>query len=247
MTSTDTDAGTDAGTDGGTDAGTDTGTDARTPVPLVTITVLAKAPVPGCVKTRLCPPYTPEQAASLAAAALADTLAAVRATVGTARPVLALDGDPNRCPTDGVDVIAQRGGDLSERIGHAMVDTHEARGGPVVIVGMDTPQVTPAALAEAVAALSEGYDAVLGPAADGGFWLLGLARPDASVVRGVPMSTATTGQDQLARLRSAGLEVRLLMTLTDVDDELSARTVAAVAPGTRFAGRLRETVPGDAA
>lgn len=209
----------------------------------VTITVLAKAPVAGRVKTRLCPPFTPTQAARLAAAALEDTLAAVLATAGTAPPVLALDGDPARCPGIAMEIVPQRGDGLAERIGNAVSDAHAARGGPVLVVGMDTPQISPADLSAAAAAFDAGCDAVLGPAADGGFWLLGLRQPDMSLLAGVPMSTARTGAVQLERLRSAGLDVHVLDTLTDVDDAASARSVAARAPHTRFAALLRAIVP----
>jgi uncharacterized protein len=101
---------------------------------------------------------------------------------------------------------------------------------------MDTPQVTPALLRAAVGRLlSPGTDAVLGLAADGGWWALGLRRPDTSVLLGVPMSTDTTGAVQQARLADAGLSVGALPVLIDVDDAEDARTVAAQCPTTRFA------------
>ena len=70
---------------------------------------------------------------------------------------------------------------------------------------MTTPQVTPGPLEPALRLLANGTMAVLGPAADGGFWLLGLQRPDPALVLGVPKSTARTGAVQLARLAGAGL------------------------------------------
>src|SRR5919109_2144263 len=86
------------------------------------IIVLAKAPVPGRCKTRLCPPYSPEEAAVLAEVALVDTLdAAVRA--GADRVVLSLDGEPGDWLPDGVHVMAQRGAGLDERIAAAFEDT----------------------------------------------------------------------------------------------------------------------------
>lgn len=220
----------------------------RDPVrPVVTIAVLAKAPVPGQVKTRLCPPYTPEQAAALAAASLEDTLAAVLETPGAGPPVLVLDGDSDACPTAGFAVRPQRGTGLDERISNAVTDVHRERGGPVLLVGMDTPQLTGAHLAGPVALLAAGTQSVLGPAADGGYWAIGLQRPDPSVVVGVPMSTATTGARQLERMRAAGLSVELLPVLVDVDDAASARVVAAAAPMTRFARLYGRIAPGAAA
>ncbi|GGV38816.1 glycosyl transferase [Actinomadura cremea] len=188
--------------------------------------VIAKEPVPGRVKTRLTPAYTPAEAAELAAAALADTLAAVTAAPARRR-TLVLDGAPGPWLPAGIAVLPQRGDGLDERLAHAFADADAGR--PLVLIGMDTPQVTPGLLAEAARAL-EGRDAVFGPAADGGFWLLGLRRPDASLLRGVPMSRPGTGAAQLSRLRGAGLRVALLPELTDVDTPPDALAVAAAAP-----------------
>jgi hypothetical protein len=100
---------------------------------------------------------------------------------------------------------------------------------------MDTPQVTPAMLTEAAKRLQDN-DAVFGPAADGGFWLLGLRAPDPGMLLGVPMSQPDTGAHQLERLR--GLRVATLATLIDVDTAADAVRVAAQAPGTRFAAAV---------
>lgn len=195
-----------------------------------TILVIAKEPVPGKVKTRLTPPYTPGEAAMIAAAALADTLdAVVRARAR--RRVLALDGAPGDWLPGGVEVIAQRGGGLDERLANAFA--HLA--GPTVLIGMDTPQVTAGLLDEASDRLNT-CDAVFGPADDGGFWLLGMRRPDPRLILGVPMSRADTGACQLRRLR--GLKVARLQTLTDVDTAADAVRVAAQAPRTRFANAI---------
>ena len=217
------------------------------PVGPVTIAVLAKAPVAGQVKTRLCPPYTPEQAADLAGAALGDTLAAALETPGAGPPMLVLAGDATACPAPGFELVVQRGDGLDERIANAITDVHRERGGPVLVIGMDTPQLTAELLSRPVALLAAGSASVLGPAADGGYWAIGLQRPDPSLVLGVPMSTAETGRHQIERLRAAGLEVDLLPVLVDVDDAESARAVAEAAPSTSFARLLRSTVPGAAA
>lgn len=199
-----------------------------------TLLVIAKEPVPGRVKTRLSPPCTPEQAAGLAAAALADTFAAV-AAAPAARRVALLEGAPGDWLPAGFEIRRQAGGGLDERIAAAFADAAAADpAGPVLLVGMDTPQLTPADLAA-----DPGRDAWFGPAADGGFWALGLARPDGALVRGVPMSRDDTGLLQLARLRAAGLDVGVLATLRDVDTAEDAASVAARAPGTRFAAAWR--------
>ncbi|GAA4228213.1 DUF2064 domain-containing protein [Actinomadura meridiana] len=199
--------------------------------------VIAKEPAAGRVKTRLTPAYTTAEAAALAEASLADTLTAVAATPA-GRRVLALSGRPGPWLPGGFTVLAQRGGGLDERLAHAFADAYDGR--PLVLIGMDTPQVTPALLGRAGRTLQES-DAVFGPARDGGFWLLGLRRPDERLLRGVPMSRPDTGARQLARLKAAGLEVRLLPELTDVDTPTDAATVAAAiaAQGGRFAARVR--------
>jgi rSAM/selenodomain-associated transferase 1 len=203
------------------------------------VMVIAKEPVPGRVKTRLTPPYTPAEAAELAEAALTDTLAAVR-SASVARRILALEGRPGRWLPPGFDVIGQRGGGLDERIAWALADARAAWPVPVVLIGMDTPQVTPALLAAAAEPLVSGEaDATLGMAEDGGFWLLGLREIDPGVVLGVPMSRPDTGAQQLGRLEAAGLRVRLLPELTDVDTAAEADRIAAITPGSAFAACMR--------
>jgi hypothetical protein len=202
------------------------------------ILVLAKAPVPGRVKTRLCPPCTPEEASAVAAAALADTLSTVSATPA-ARRTLAIDGDHPAPP--GWHRVRQRGTGLGERLWHAFVDT-ALPGVPTVLIGMDTPQVTPELLATAVAGLRAG-EAVLGPARDGGWWLLALRDPAvAAVLPGVPMSTSETGALTVAALREAGLRVGFAPQLRDVDTTDDATAVAAACPGGRFAAAVRRYV-----
>ncbi|MEV8634408.1 TIGR04282 family arsenosugar biosynthesis glycosyltransferase [Streptosporangium sp. NPDC051023] len=199
------------------------------------IIVIAKEPVPGRVKTRLTPPYTPAQAARLAEAALADTLNTVAVTPATQR-VLALEGLPGLWLPSGFAVIPQRGDGLDERLAAAFADAHRLCPGPAILIGMDTPQVPSSLLRVAADALSD-HDAVYGPACDGGYWLLGLRAPDPAFLLGVPMSRPTTGRSQLERL--AGLRIRHLPELTDVDTAGDAHRVAAQAPGTRFAAALR--------
>ncbi len=195
---------------------------------------MAKEPVPGRVKTRLCPPCTPVEAAVLAEAALADTLAAVAATPAAWRTI-ALDGAPGDWLPAGFRVVAQRGRGLDERLAAAFADA----GTPAVAVAADTPQLTPVLLTEALAALARpGVDAVLGPTDDGGYWALGLRRSDPEAVVGVPMSLPTTLAEQRARLRTRGLVVEELPSLRDVDGMDDARAVAATIPGSRFAAAM---------
>ncbi|MEI5519635.1 DUF2064 domain-containing protein [Streptomyces brasiliscabiei] len=196
---------------------------------MTTLLVIAKEPRPGRVKTRLCPPFAPAEAARLAEAALVDTLRAVAATPAHRR-VLVLAGAPGPWLPPGFDVVAQQEGGLDERLAAAFAGCD----GPALLIGMDTPQVTPELL---TVDLADG-EACFGPAADGGFWALGLAEPDPALLRGVPMSTPVTGAVQRRRLVAAGLRVRDLPVLRDVDTAADAEAVAALAPRTRFAAEL---------
>lgn len=211
----------------------------------VQVVVLAKEPVPGRVKTRLSPPCRPDQAAGLARAALTDTLVAVLGT-SAVRRVLALDGALGPWLPPGFAVQAQRGDGLDERLASAFDDAYAACPAPIILLGMDTPQVTPELLSAAAGALRHA-DAVFGPAVDGGFWLLGLRRPDAGLLRGVPMSTGRTGAAQHARLVGAGLRVARTAELRDVDTAADAAEVADLAPGTRFARQWAGLAPAGAA
>jgi rSAM/selenodomain-associated transferase 1 len=206
------------------------------------VLVIAKAPVPGRVKTRLTPPFTPYEAAALAEAALCDTLRAVR-HARVARRVIALAGEPGPWLPDGFEVVAQRGRGLDERIAAAMWDTYAALPVPVVLIGMDTPQVTPGVLEAAAGPLARATaDAAFGPAEDGGFWLLGLRRPDPGLMVGVPMSEPVTGRAQLVRLIQAGLRIHMAPELVDVDTLAEAARVARQVPASGFAATLAATL-----
>jgi uncharacterized protein len=202
--------------------------------------VLAKAPVAGRVKTRLCPPLTSQQAADIALAALNDTLAAVGA-VEVDHRVLVLDGEPGDWVPEGFSVLPQKTGLLDQRLIDAFADvfnhlahvaqgTHIAQGNLLdpaspqvatkreacVLIAMDTPQVHPRQLSDALAYLADA-DSVIGMAEDGGFWLIGLNTPDPEVFRDIPMSVDSTGAAQLERLQSLGHRVVSVDTLRDID------------------------------
>lgn len=216
----------------------------------VTLLVIAKEPLAGRVKTRLTPPYGPGQAAALAEAALADTLDAVL-RMPARRRVLVLDGRPGPWLPPGFEVVPQAAGGLDERLAVAFA---RHAGVPTLLVGMDTPQLTPELLAPALdPGAWDDCDAWFGPAADGGFWALGLAEPELApgLVRGVPMSTDRTGEIQRRRLTESGLRVRDLTVLRDVDTATDAVLVAESAPRSRFAAALARftdgAVPAEAA
>jgi rSAM/selenodomain-associated transferase 1 len=196
------------------------------------VLVITKAPAPGRSKTRLTPPCTSEQAAAIAAAAVGDTLDAVRAAPAAAR-VVALDGSPADLDLSGFAVVPQAEGDLGTRLAAAFA--HAMTDGPVptLLIGMDTPQVTAALLAECAELLeSTGPGtAVLGTAPDGGWWALGLhsAEP-AAVLATVPMSRADTAVLTRKALEATGLTVLDLPQLTDIDYFVDALVVAGECP-----------------
>ncbi|MDF0529847.1 DUF2064 domain-containing protein [Tsukamurella sp. 8F] len=209
-----------------------------------TILVVAKRPVPGHAKTRLIPGYGAGGAARLAAAALRDTLRAALAVPDTRCTVAFHEYDwgptaPAECDDllRRCDVFLQTGTTFAERL----ADAHRRAGpGPVLQIGMDTPQVTPELLAHGLDQLGAGT-AVLGPALDGGWWALGLhGGRGAEALLHVRMSTPLTGADTRRALRSAGLSVTMLAPLRDVDRPSDVSVVAAACPpGSEFATTAR--------
>jgi len=216
----------------------------RPPDPGSTVTlqaqllVLAKEPLPGRVKTRLTPALSPAEAADVARACLVDTLAAV-AAVDVLRRTVVLDGAPGPWLPGGTAVLPQRTGELGERLSGAFADAAAGLAVPTLLIGMDTPQVTPALLTDAVDLLVGSGRPVLGLAEDGGWWALGLPRPVPGAFSGVPMSTDAAGRAQHARLAELGEPPLDLPVLRDVDllDDLLA-----VAPLTRAGSALAGVV-----
>ena len=213
---------------------------------MLTVIVIAKECVPGRVKTRLTPELSYEQAAAVAYASLSDTLDVIQ-TIPATRRILAFDGDPRNAPPQaaGFEIIPQVSGDLDARL----ADVFSKCSGPTLLIGMDTPQLTADLLRPVLDWAADAgrshpvhrphpIDAFIGLATDGGFWALAMARPDGSLIEGVPMSRENTGSVQLSRLRQAGLAVGLLPRLTDVDTAQDAAVVAALAPNGRFARAL---------
>ena len=200
------------------------------------VLVVAKAPVPGEAKTRIARDVGDDAAADLAAAALLDT---IDTAVATGLPVvIAMTGDLDRAAraaelgeaVSALRVVPQVGESFGERLARAHVDADQGHG--VVQVGMDSPQVSVDDLHEAAARLAD-HASVLGPAEDGGWWLLALHRgSDAAALATVEMSTSSTGQHTLDVLPGP---TALLRTLNDVDTWDDARAVAAAVPNSRFA------------
>ncbi len=210
----------------------------------MTALVVAKAPVPGLAKTRLAATVGDDRAADIAAAALLDTLDAV-ATAPFTRRVVAMTGDISKAARseeirrrlDDFTVIGQRGGDFGQRLANAHYDTAAVAGPqPVLQIGMDTPQISADLLADCAGRLSPGT-AVLGPARDGGWWILGVSDPTlAGCLTAVPMSRSDTGTLTATALENAGVPVVFATELADVDtiDDI-AFVREACRPESRFA------------
>jgi uncharacterized protein len=209
----------------------------------VAVLVVAKAPVPGQAKTRLAASVGERAAADIAAAALLDTLDAV-ADAPVAARVVALTGDLDdacarreiRSRLADFTVLPQRGATFAERLVNAHADAAAATGLPVLQIGMDTPQVTDELIGECARELLAA-DAVLGPARDGGWWVLGVTSPAmADCLRTIPMSRADTGAVTLAALGDTAVNVSLVQSLADVDtvDDVDA-VRRECAPDSRFA------------
>ena len=197
------------------------------------LVVLAKQPLPGKSKTRLQAGFTDSEAAQLAAAALDDTLAVVRQARVEQR-VLAFEGDATGYDRGGFVVVPQPQGSMTDRLTAAMAATRDSN--PTLLIGMDTPQVTPSLLE----ADFTGVDALLGLSDDGGYWAIGLCDVDPGpVFDELPMSTSATGAAQLARLLDLGLRVRLLPPLRDVDLPGDAEAVAYAFPQLGFSAKYR--------
>lgn len=210
-----------------------------------TLLVMAKAPIPGEVKTRLAADLGGrfDIAADLAAAALIDTLDACAQTRHYDNLRVALAGDLRQAAhcdqieaaLDGWEVVAQRGHDFAHRLAQA----HEQMAGPVVQIGMDTPHIQAQALDDIALQLTRS-DAVLGPATDGGWWVLGWRTGYfGGLLRDVPMSCSHTRLATHQALTDTGLSVDFAPPMTDVDHLGDALLIADLAPRTRFAEAVR--------
>jgi rSAM/selenodomain-associated transferase 1 len=200
-----------------------------------TLIVFARHPVAGRVKTRLSPALPPALAASLYNALLADTLAAVAGCGGARRELWWADEASAEALAVAVPAgFAQRqqgAGNLGARLSEASAAALAEPNARVAIIGSDAPALTAAHLDAAFAAL-DAHDVVLGPASDGGYWLIALRRPAPVLFEGLAWSTSAVLRETRARAERAGLSVALLETLSDLDTPADlARLMGRVAAG----------------
>jgi len=185
------------------------------------VVLIAKAPVPGRVKTRLCPPLAPAEAARLYACMLGDAAEEV-SSVGRIARYLFLDRPestdfPRGNPFSAFERFPQRGRDLGDRMRDAAATAFRRGARSVVIVGADCPSLSAGTVRRAFRELREGAEAVFGPSADGGYYLVGLACPDERLFRKFTWSTPTVLLETVARCRALSIPFSFLPPERDVD------------------------------
>jgi rSAM/selenodomain-associated transferase 1 len=203
---------------------------------------MAKAPRAGEVKTRLCPPLSPVQAAELAEAFLLDVIEAVR-SLEMATPVIAYAPADARALFEALApdfaLVLQRGADLGERLAHVFDDLLATSAQAAIVIGSDAPTLPRAILDAGVDRIGRA-DLVLGPSEDGGYYLIGLREPRPELFADIAWSTGTVFEATTARARARGLRTAILPIWFDVDtgrdlERLGASLAAAgsAAPHTR--------------
>lgn len=206
--------------------------------------VFVKAPVPGKVKTRLQIPLSSSQVAKVYEAFVRDTLECAR-LCGEAAVSIAYEPHPRRPDltwlVDAPAWFRQSEGDLGARLIAAFDGAFRAGSSKVVIIGSDCPELSPDLLSQAFARLDDAQ-AVLGPAEDGGYYLIGLRSPMPHLFERMEWSGPAVLKRTLDRLRQRGDNFRLLPIRSDVDTfgdlKALARRLAAgdaVAPNSREA------------
>jgi uncharacterized protein len=203
--------------------------------------VVAKRPAAGQTKTRLCPPLTGEAAAALYACFLRDTLEIMRQVPDVGRGIVYLPEDAQdyfSALAPDMQLSLQQGDDLGARLDHLLTGALEAGARQAVVMDSDSPTLPAEYLAQAFTALDGDADVVLGPCDDGGYYLIGLKRPQPRLLRDVAMSTPDVVRDTLVLAKQLGLKVALLPTWYDVDtaaelDRLRAEIAALPAAAAR--------------
>jgi uncharacterized protein len=223
---------------------------------LCALAVMTKAPRTGQVKTRLVPPLTPDEAATLNACFLRDTANALSAAVVRGKrsgrnargvavytPVGSEDAYSDLLPPE-FDLIAQRGEHFGERLCFAAEDLFRCGFESVCLIDSDSPTVPAKSFAQAVELLClSGDRIVLGPSDDGGYYLIGLKKRHREVFEGIDWSTERVFDQTMQHAAEIGVEVKLLAMGYDVDDRATLQRLCrellddnsrdGVAPNTR--------------
>lgn len=190
------------------------------------LAVMAKAPRPGKVKTRLAPPLTLDQAAAINICFLRDTTENIAAVAASGRAAGVVSYTPlgdealfdNLLPADFA-LIPQRGDGFGERLLTTAEDLLACGYGSVCLIDSDSPTVPAAAFEQAAAELQKDGDRiVLGPAQDGGYYLIGLKQAHPELFANIKWSTSTVFAETIAAAEASSLEVVTLPLWYDVDD-----------------------------
>ena len=186
------------------------------------LVVMAKAPVPGQVKTRLTPPFTPREAVDLYQCFLQDRIEEMgRLTeIDLAVAYTPDDARDTFVPISGNGFLlfAQKGAGLGQRLNNIFVDKYKQGYGAVSIIDSDTPDLPCTIIEQSFQALmSDGADAVFGPCDDGGYYLVGMRRPHPQLFENIPWSTGAVLEMTLARAVKLGIKTKLLPVWNDLD------------------------------
>lgn len=201
-------------------------------MPAATVVVMAKAPTPGAVKTRLQPLLGAAGCARLQVVLIQQVVAVARAlapgqTWVAVDPPAGMEAVAALAP--GAGVLCQARGDLGQRMAAAAKEVHARGPGPVLVVGTDIPTLSPEILTTAAAMLDADHDVVFGPAVDGGYYLVGMTRPRPELFALPPELWGGPGVlaaslDAAARTR---LRVGMLPELSDLDTPADAAALLA--------------------
>ena len=219
--------------------------------------IFARTPVLGRVKTRLCPPLSPDQTLGLYRAFLADQCRLMRSLAAPRRGLeICLDGpwheqhEANASQIDlrGLSITQQVSGDLGVRLHAAFVRSRNNGNRMTIILGSDAPTLPAGHILQALDRLAQGARAVASPAEDGGFILIGLSEPLEALFTDIPWGGERVLETVTIRAKHAGIELELIEPWYDVDDieglrklrgELQHPSIARQAPQTSiFLGQL---------
>ena len=205
----------------------------------VALAVMAKVPLTGQVKTRLCPPLAPAEAASLARCFLLDRLDQLgEVSDGDALVAFApkeRDAEMRDLVPAGIRLIPQEGADLGARLDRLLTGLLAEGYAGAIAVDADSPTLPTAYLRRACAVLRDAaVDGVVGPCEDGGYYLIGLRVSAPALFRNMPWSTAMVTDETLTRARRLGMRLALLPSWFDVDREEDLARLRAPAPPEAF-------------
>ena len=186
------------------------------------LVVMAKAPVPGEVKTRLTPPFTPREAVDLYKCFLQDRFSEMGRLIGVDLAVAYTPTDARetfvRLSGNGFQLFDQEGEDLGKRLNNIFIEKLEQGYDAVSIIDSDTPDLPCTIIEQSFQALmSDGADAVFGPCDDGGYYLVGMRRPHPELFENIPWSTEAVLEMTLARAGELGIRTKLLPVWNDLD------------------------------